>query len=527
MSMHPRDMAGLEPDKPAVILAATGAIVSFGELSIRANRGAQLFRALGLRPGEGIALCLENHPRYFELCWAAHNAGLYYTPISARLKAGEIGYILEDCDARVFVISAAVAASVGDLGSLVPAGCACFMIDGDAAGFASWEQAIAGQPDSPVSDAGQGVPMMYSSGTTGRPKGIRPPLPAERVDQLAPLPAKLAELYGFDTQVVYLSTAPLYHAAPLKFNLAVQARGGTSVVLEKFDPEQALACIERYRVTHSQWVPTMFIRLLRLPDAVRRRYDLASHRLAVHSAAPCPVEIKEQMLEWWGPIVHEYYSGSESIGLCAITPGEWLLHKGSVGRPVRGALHVVGEDGRETRPGTPGLVYFETATPLRYHNDPEKTARAHNERGWATMGDIGYVDEDGYLYLTDRRDYVIISGGVNIYPQECEQLLGTHPEVADVAIFGVPNEEFGEEVKAVVIARDPAAAGPALAQRLLDFCRRHLSTIKCPKTVDFVPDLPREPTGKLMKVQLRQQYRDAARKPPAHPPESDHEEIRL
>jgi long-chain acyl-CoA synthetase len=511
--MHPRETAERNPDRPAVVMAATGTVVTYAELAVRANRGARLFRSLGLSAGDGIAFCLENHPRYFELCWAAHNAGLYYTPISWRLKPDEIGYILRDCGARVFISSSAVAHVVGDLSEQVPGRCACLMIDGVAGHFESYEAATATAADTPVDEAGQGVPMVYSSGTTGRPKGIKPPLPVERVDELAPLPAKLRELYGFDEGVVYLSTAPLYHAAPLKFNLAVQACGGTSVVLEKFEPERALECIERHRVTHSQWVPTMFIRMLRLPDDTRNRYDLKSHRVAIHSAAPCPIEVKERMLEWWGPIIHEYYSGSESIGLCAITPQEWVRHKGSVGRPVRGVLHVVGDDGREVPPGTPGQVYFETATPLRYHNDPEKTARAHNDRGWATMGDVGHVDEEGYLYLTDRRDYVIISGGVNIYPQECEQLLETHPKVADVAIFGVPNQEFGEEVKAVVVAQDPAKAGPGLAQELIEYCRSRISSIKCPKSVDFVADLPREPTGKLMKKQLRQKYWDSARDP--------------
>jgi long-chain acyl-CoA synthetase len=511
--MHPRNMARRDPDKPAVIMAGTGAIVTYAELEARANRGARLFRSLGLDAGDGIAFCLENHPRYFELCWAAHNAGLYFTPISSRLTTDEIAYILDDCGAQVFVTSATVAAIARDLSERAAARCARFMIDGTARGFDSYESATAALSDTPVDEARQGAPMMYSSGTTGRPKGIKPPRPAEPVEQMAPLPAKLRELYGFDERTVYLSTAPLYHAAPLKFNLAVQACGGTSVVMQRFDAEQALACIERYRVSHSQWVPTMFVRMLKLPDAARRRHDLSSHRLAVHSAAPCPVEVKERMLEWWGPIIHEYYSGSESIGLCAITPQEWLKHKGSVGRPVRGALHIVGDDGREVPAGKSGLVYFETPASLMYHNDPEKTARAHNERGWATMGDIGHVDADGYLYLTDRRDYVIISGGVNIYPQECENVLETHPKVADVAIFGVPNEEFGEEVKAVVVAQDPASAGPALEHELIDYCRSRISTLKCPKSVDFVARLPREPTGKLMKKQLRDQYRAAAHAP--------------
>jgi acyl-CoA synthetase (AMP-forming)/AMP-acid ligase II len=388
----------------------------------------------------------------------------------------------------------------------------CLIVDGCAPGFDRYETAIATMPARPIDDeAGQGVPMMYSSGTTGQPKGIRPPPPGAGVLELAALPAKLRELYGFDPDTVYLSTAPLYHAAPLKFNLAVQACGGTSIVMEKFDAAEALEAIERYEVTHSQWVPTMFIRLLKLADDVRRSHDLTSHRMAIHSAAPCPIDVKQAMFDWWGPIVYEYYSGSESIGLCAISPAEWLTHRGSVGKPVRGALHVVGDDGRELPPGETGLVYFETAGPLRYHNDPEKTARAHNERGWATMGDIGHVDADGYLYLTDRRDYVIISGGVNIYPQECENLLETHPKVADAAVFGVPNEEFGEEVKAVVVPQDPLDAGPELARELIDFCRSRLSTIKCPKSIDFESTLPREPTGKLVKKPLRQRYWDAAK----------------
>ena len=507
--MHPRIIAASDPDKPAVIMAASGASVTFAELSARADQIAQLFRYLGLVAGDGIAICLPNDPRYFELCWAAHNAGLYFTPISSRLKTTEIAYILADCGAGAFITSAALRDVALGLPAAAPA-VKCFMVDGIAAGFESYESAVATMPARPVDEVSQGVPMMYSSGTTGQPKGIRPPLPAERVEQLTPLPAKLRELYGFDGSTTYLSTAPLYHAAPLKFNLAVQACGGTSIVMEKFDAADALQCLDRHGVTHSQWVPTMFIRLLKLPEAERRSRDLSRHRMAIHSAAPCPVDVKQAMLDWWGPIVYEYYSGSESIGLCAITPQEWLSHRGSVGRPVRGALHVVGDDGQELPPGATGLIYFETAGPLRYHNDPEKTARAHNERGWATMGDIGHVDAEGYLYLTDRRDYVIISGGVNIYPQECENLLETHPKVADAAVFGVPNPEFGEEVKAVVVPHDPAAAGPELARELIDYCRSRLSTIKCPQSIDFESVLPREPTGKLIKKPLRQRYWDAA-----------------
>ncbi len=509
---HPRLVAAANAAKPAVIMAGSGERLGFGELVARSQRASRLLHSLGLGPGDSIAICMENHPRYFELCWAAHDAGLYFTPISSRLKADEIAYIVADCNAKLLFVSAVMHATVADLPTRWKGACRSFVIGADPAtltshpGFDRYEEAIAALPAEPIEDRGQGVPMMYSSGTTGWPKGIKPALPGLPIDRLAPLPAKLLELYGFDANTVYLSPAPLYHAAPLKFCLAVQAAGGTVIVMEKFDAERALECIERHRVTHSQLVPTMFTRMLKLPEYARARYDLSSQRIAIHSAAPCPVEIKERMLEWWGPVIHEYYSGSESIGMCVIGPEEWLQHRGSVGRPARGIPHVVDESGAELPAGQVGLIYFETASVLRYHNDPEKTARAHNDRGWATMGDVGYLDAEGYLYLTDRRDFVIISGGVNIYPQEAEAVLTAHPKVADVAVFGVPNEDFGEEVKAVVVAADPLQADAALERELIDHCRSRLSSIKCPKTIDFAADLPREPTGKLLKKALRQRY---------------------
>jgi acyl-CoA synthetase (AMP-forming)/AMP-acid ligase II len=513
-------MLGRDAAKAAIIMAGSGERVSFATLVANTNRAAQLLRSLGLKAGDCIAICMENNSRYFELCWAAHNAGLYYTPISSRLKSSEVAYIVADCGARVLFASSslrevAVAALQAQRNTV-----AGFMIcgastDSAGAGFTSYEQALALLPAAPpgelTHESVQGTTMMYSSGTTGAPKGIKPPLSELPVEQLAALPLRLRELYGFDAGTVYLSPAPLYHAAPLKFCLAVLAAGGTVVVMEKFDAEHALRCIQEHRITHSQWVPTMFSRLLKLPDEVRQRYKLSSQRLAIHSAAPCSIEIKEQMLQWWGPIVHEYYSGSESIGMCAIGPEEWLLRKGSVGKAARGIPHVLGESGEELPPGSTGLIYFETATTLRYHNDPQKTARAHNDKGWATMGDVGYIDADGYIYLTDRRDFVIISGGVNIYPQEGEAVLAAHPSVSDVAMFGVPNEDFGEEVKAVVVPQQLADAGPGLEKELIDFCRGRLSSIKCPRTIDFVSELPREPTGKLLKKQLRQRYWDEAK----------------
>jgi acyl-CoA synthetase (AMP-forming)/AMP-acid ligase II len=505
--MHPREHAGASPEKAAIVMAGSGRTLSYRELAERSDRCAQLFRAHGLRAGDGVALCLENHPYYFEICWAAHNAGLYYTPISSRLKTDEILYIVRDCGARALVTSAAMGAAIADLPRRLGADCPLFMVgSGALPGVACYEAAIAAMPDGPVDEAGQGAAMMYSSGTTGVPKGIRHPLPGIDVAELAPLPKKLCELYGFDAATVYLSPAPLYHAAPLKFSLAVLACGGTVVVMEKFDAAAALECLDRWHVTHSQWVPTMFIRMLRLPAETKRGFSLASLRVAIHSAAPCPVEVKERMIEWWGPILHEYYSGSESIGLCAITSEEWLRHKGSVGRAQRGVVHIVDENGEELPAGATGLVYFETPTVLRYHNDPGKTARAHNSHGWATMGDIGHLDSEGYLYLTDRRDFVIISGGVNIYPQEVENLLLTHPKVHDVAVFGIPNEEYGEEVKAVVVPQEGCAACSELAAELIDWCRNRIASLKCPRTIDFAEQLPREPTGKLMKKSLRERY---------------------
>jgi long-chain acyl-CoA synthetase len=503
---HPRQMLAIEPDKPAIILAGTGRQRSFRELVRGANQWAQHFRRLGLRPGDGIALCLDNHLRYYDLVWAALDAGLYFTAISSRLKTEEIAYIVNDCDARVLISSPALEDAIVGVPSLLRRPCDCYSLDAKLPGFEFMDAVVANLPAEPVEDLGQGVSMAYSSGTTGVPKGIKPPLPELPHDQPAPLIAKLAQLYGLDRETRYLSPAPLYHAAPLKFNWSVQAHGGTSVIMEKFDAAQALQAIEDHRITHSQWVPTMFARLLRLPAEQRAAHDLTSHRVAIHAAAPCPVDVKEQMLAWWGMIIHEYYSGSESVGMCAIGPAEWLAHKGSVGKPARGIPHIVGEDGAELPPGQIGTIYFETDAVLRYHKDPEKTARAHNSRGWVTIGDIGYLDADGYLYLTDRKDFMIISGGVNIYPQEAENLLASHPKVADVAVIGVPNAEYGEEVKAVVIAAPGSTTDQVLERELIDYCRNRLAHLKCPKSIDFVSDLPREPTGKLQKKKLRARY---------------------
>ena len=417
------DHARRTPDKPATIMASSGRVVTYRELNGASNRCARLLRAHGLRPGDGIAVLVENQPRFLEICWAAHRAGLYYTAISTHLTAPEVDDIVGDCGARVFLTSAACAEVAAGLRSLMPGVRRRFMMDGASAGFEPFEDAVAEHAAEPIPDQVQGTDMLYSSGTTGKPKGIKRPLQGLPFGTREPVFNLIAGLYGLGEDTVYLSPAPLYHAAPLRFNMAVTGLGGTSVIMERFDAEQALGLIERYAVTHSQWVPTMFVRMLKLPETARRAHDLASHQVAIHAAAPCPVPVKEEMIDWWGPILHEYYAGTEGNGFCTIASHTWLERKGSVGKALLGTVHIMDETGRDLPPGEPGTIYFADANPFEYHNEAAQTARAHNEPGWSTLGDVGYLDGDGYLYLTDRRAHVIISGGVNIYPQEIENLL--------------------------------------------------------------------------------------------------------
>jgi fatty-acyl-CoA synthase len=379
---------------------------------------------------------------------------------------------------------------------------------GDLPGFEVYDEVLQSAAPERPDDEQEGREMLYSSGTTGRPKGVRKPLPGTPFGDPSAAPVQVAQgisLFGVGPGAVYLSPAPLYHSAPLVYSMSMHRLGATVVVMERFDAQQCLELIERHRVTLAQFVPTMFIRLLRLPPEVRERYDLSSLQMAVHAAAPCPVSVKRQMLEWWGPIILEYYAGTEDIGSTVITSQEWLAHPGSVGRPTT-ECHIVREDGEDAPPGEAGVVYFAGGRPFEYHNDPDKTASVVNDKGWRTLGDIGYLDEDGYLYLTDRQAHMIISGGVNIYPQEAENVLAGHPTVVDVAVIGVPDAEMGEAVKAVVEPVDPAAAGDALADELLAHCRRELATYKCPRTVDFVDDLPRDDNGTLYKRRLRERY---------------------
>jgi len=382
------------------------------------------------------------------------------------------------------------------------------MVDADVppAGYERYEDVVASLPSQPVDDEQLGAAMLYSSGTTGRPKGVKAPLSGAPAG--APDGVQLLEqaLWGFTDQTLYLSPAPLYHSAPLRFNMGVMRIGGTSVIMEHFDPQEYLRLIGEYKITHTQVVPTMFVRLLKMPEDERLKYDVSSLQSCIHAAAPCPVPVKEQMIEWWGPKIFEYYAGTEGNGFVHCNSDEWMAHKGTVGKAIMGTIHIVGEDGQEAPVGEAGTIYFEGGAEFEYHNDPEKTKGSRNDRGWSTLGDIGYLDTDGYLYLTDRKAYMIISGGVNIYPQEAENVLTMHPKVVDVAVFGVPNDEFGEEVKAVVQPVDMAGAGPELERELIAYCKEHLAGLKCPRTIDFEAELPRHPTGKLYKRLLKDRY---------------------
>ncbi|HMG53276.1 MAG TPA: acyl-CoA synthetase, partial [Kofleriaceae bacterium] len=445
--LHPSHHARTTPDKIAYRMAGSGDAISYRELDARSNQAAQLFRSLGLAAGDHIALLMENRLEFLVICWAAQRSGLFYTPISRYLTHGEIDYIVNDCGARVVITSPSCAGVVAGLARGDGDTRAFYAVGGARPGFESWDDAVAAQPATPIADQLAGRDMLYSSGTTGRPKGIELEARADPIDVPNPFLSYLcANMCGMSGDSIYLSPAPLYHAAPLRFTMMVATLGGTAVIMESFDAERFLQLIEHHRITHAQVVPTMFVRMLKLPDEVRLRPDVSSLVAAIHAAAPCPVDVKARMIEWWGPILIEYYAGSEGNGVTVATSPQWLAHRGSVGRAVVGEIKILDDDDRELPVGQIGTVYFAGGPVFAYHNDPEKTRRAHNARGWSTLGDVGYLDGDGFLYLTDRKSYMIISGGVNVYPQESENLLINHPKVMDCAVFGVPNEEFGEEV---------------------------------------------------------------------------------
>jgi long-chain acyl-CoA synthetase len=507
MNQHPRQHAAQQPDQPALVMADSGASISYGEMVANSDRAAQLLHRLGLEQGDTIAIHLENHVRYPELCWAAKNSGITYACVSSQSSVDDAAYIVQNSDAKLYVSSAALTQIAVPVARRNRSGLHCLMVDGVASPFLSYEELIAREPAIPLVGRRRGPSMLYSSGTTGRPKGVRTPTPTEPPETPPRRLKMLVERYGLAADTVLVNPGPFYHAAPGRFMMSVHRTGGTIIGFRKFDPEDTLQAIQKYRATHGVFVPTMFIRMLKLPEQVRRGIDLASLRCAIHLAAPCPIPIKEQMIRWWGPVIEELYGGTEAFGHTVINSEEWLTHKGSVGRPVPGcSVRVVDEAGHDMPALTPGIIFMSNGQRFEYHKDPEKTRGVVTDDGWATFGDMGYLDHEGYLYLTDRQAHMIISGGVNIYPQEAENILATHPAVADVAVIGVPHAELGEEVKAVVQPAQWPEEPDKLAAELISYCRATLSALKCPRSVDFVTGLPRTETGKMLKRELRKRY---------------------
>jgi len=512
--VYAAEHAAERPDHAAIVMAPSGRTLTFAEYEAAANQVAHLLRETGLRRQDHMAIFMENDPAMLLAEAGAERTGLYFTPVNSYLSAEEVAYIVNDSESRVVVTSAAKAEVAQQLPALCPKVERWIMVGDPAGPFESWEEAVGTQSTGPVADEQLGAPMMYSSGTTGQPKGILRPMYDIHPSETSIAVLGIAGLWRFREDMVYLSPAPLYHTAP-QVSVAIALRlKSTAVVMEHFDPALYLDLIGAHGVTHSQVVPTMFTRMLKLPDDVRAAADLSSLEVVIHAAAPCPVPVKERMIEWFGPILYEYYAATEGNGCTFITSEDWLAHPGSVGRAVLSDIHILDDEGNECPTGTSGTIWFAGATDFEYYRDPEKTASNRRDEGTtSTVGDVGYLDEDGYLFLTDRKAHMIISGGVNIYPQETENLLVTHPQVLDAAVIGVPNEDLGEEVKAVVQPVDGVVGDEALERELIAFCRQHLASYKCPRTVDFVAELPRNASGKILKNQLREPYwKDRARR---------------
>jgi long-chain acyl-CoA synthetase len=508
-TMYTGKHAHLRPLQPAFIMANSGESVSYAELEARTNRLSHLFRKRGLKRLDHYAIYMENNSRYLEACGAGEKAGLYFTCVNSYLTAVELAYIVNNSESRILITSLARLDVAREALKACPRIELCIVADGmgESDHIVGLNEVTAPFPKTPIEDACIGAAMLYSSGTTGRPKGILRPPPEQLPSQQSPLFDFLQKLWRYREGMIYLSPAPLYHAAPqAAVNLAIRM-GATVIIMENFDPQRYLELVEKWGVTHSQLVPTMFSRMLKLPEEVRSRHDLSSLEIAIHAAAPCPAVVKDDMIKWWGPIIHEYYGATEGLGFTACNSEEWLAHRGTVGRVLLGELRILDDAMKPCPVGTTGTVWFKTATAFEYFNDPDKTREARSPDGsMSTVGDVGHVDSEGYLYLTDRASFMIISGGVNIYPQECENLLITHPKIADAAVFGVPNADLGEEVKAVVQPMPGIQPGPDLAEELIGFCGQSLSRQKVPRSIDFAEELPRLPTGKLYKRLLRDRY---------------------
>jgi acyl-CoA synthetase (AMP-forming)/AMP-acid ligase II len=501
-------------DKPAYLMSAPEASLTFGELEEQSNRIAHLFRQRGLRPGDHVAVLFGNQLEIFPVVWAAQRSGLYYTPVNWHLTPDEAAYVVDNCEARVLVSDASLEELASRCVASAPQVEFRFVVGGDVEGVERLEDAVADLPTTPIADELEGASMLYSSGTTGRPKGVLPGLPPTAFGDPDSARNLLAQLWGFDADTVLVSPGPIYHAAPLAFSMAVTRAGGTVVQMPRFDAADLLRVIERYRVTHFQAVPTMFVRMLKLSEEERTRHDLSSLQKVVHAAAPCPVPVKEQMIEWLGPVIWEYYAGSEGSGTTIIDSPTWLTHRGSVGRAAFGVVHISEDGVHELPPGEVGTIWFSDGLTFEYYKDPAKTRSVYSPVGWSTLGDMGYVDEDGFLFIADRRTDLIISGGVNIYPREVEDAFALHPGVVDVGVIGLPDEEMGQRVHAVVQLTDPSAAGPELADELVAFVRERIASFKAPRSIEFRESLPRLPSGKM----LRRKLLEDARQQPLHVP---------
>jgi long-chain acyl-CoA synthetase len=505
--MYPGAFVAATPDKPAVIMGTSGQVITFAELDAAANRLSRVFADSGLVPGDHVAFCLENHPQYLAVAWGAHYAGLIYTAISSRLTTDEMAYIVENSDAKAFITSLYKREQAAEMSSQMPGVALRLMLDGTIDGYDSFEDTVAARSADPLPHRIAGTDMLYSSGTTGRPKGIAQHIEPQLLETAEDgLTALARNLFRATSESMYLSPAPMYHAAPLRFCMRMHMIGATVVMMERFDAADYLRLVEQHKITLSQVVPTMFVRMLKLDEPARTRYDVSSLHTVIHAAAPCPVPVKEKMIEWFGPVIHEYYAGTEGNGFVYCNSPSWLSHKGTVGQPINCVVHICDDNGDELPVGDAGTIFFEAGGEFEYHGDPEKTAGSRHSKGWSTLGDIGRLDDDGFLYLTDRKAHMIISGGVNIYPQEAENVLTMHPSVVDVAVIGVPNEDFGEEVKAIVQPLEGIEAGPELERALIAYCREQLADVKCPRSVDFRAELPRHPTGKLYKRLLKDEY---------------------
>lgn len=499
-----RDWARREPDRTALEFETMPA-VSYGELEELANRFAHLFRSVGLEPGDHISGILPNGPEVIAAIWGAYRCGLYYTPVAHTFSPAELAHVVDNSDSKVVITTEIFGEKLSD----VETTCAKVQrrfIFGARPGWDDIEAALKVQPSTPIADESPGMLMMYSSGTTGAPKGIWRPLPADPQPYREGPPTfarDLIPLFDFNSDTRYLSPAPLYHAAPLRWSLAITACGGTAIIMDRFDAERALTILETRDITMSQWVPTMFRRMLALPEDRRAAFSAPAHISAWHAAAPCPVPLKQQMIDWWGPVINEYYSGSESVGLTLLNTQEWRDHPGSVGRAVKGTLHIVDNDFNTLAPGEIGNVYFDPPSKFAYYNEPEKTAKKTSPQGWQTVGEVGYIDDDGYLYLTDRQDDMIISGGVNIYPQEIEQCIETIDGVTECCVTQIPDEDFGERPVAFIVAA-PDAPDPAhLIDIVATECRQRLGKTKQPVQIRVIAELPRSEAGKTLRRVLR------------------------